>query len=243
MGARVAGSARASDDLESLGSNPGAPVTIPMDVSDPASVASGFDRARVELGDPTSVVTCADGFDALAPIASVDPERWWQAVTVDVRGTMLCAQAALSTMIPRGAGRIVTVYGNLGDNGREHVSAFAAAKAGVARFTETLASELDGSAVIAVCMHPGFVRSPMTEHLASSTDGRRWLPAIGDRAPDHWGDGTSAHHLMRRIIAGDADALSGRVVVVDEPRSTADSDVASWPCPAATMQPVLRRPR
>lgn len=215
-GARVAGFARASTDLESLSSHPGALVAIPMDVSDPVSVTSGFKSASAELGDPTLVVTCAGSIDALGPIASVDPERWWQSVTVDLRGTMLCTRAALTTMIPRRAGRIVTVYGNLGDDGREHVSAFAAAKAGIARFTETLASELEGSGVVAVCMHPGFVRTPMTEHLASSMDGRQWLPAFGDRASDHWGDGTSAQHLMRRIIAGDADALAGRVVVVDD---------------------------
>ncbi len=219
-GARVAGFARASADLESLTSHPGSPVAIPMDVSDPASVRSGFDRAREELGDPTVVVTCAGSIDGLGPIAGVDPERWWRAVTVDLRGTMLCARAALSTMIPRRAGRIVTIYGNLGDDGREHVSAFASAKAGVARFTETLAKELEGTGVIAVSMHPGFVRTPMTQHLASSTDGRQWLPTFGDRAPDHWGDGRSAHHLMRRILAGEADALSGRVVVVDDDLST-----------------------
>ena len=215
-GARVAGFARASADLESLSSQPGALVAIPMDASDPVSVTSGFKSAGEKLGDPTLVITCAGSIDALGPIASVDPERWWRSVTVDLRGTMLCARAALSTMIPRRAGRIVTVYGNLGDDGLEHVSAFAAAKAGIARFTETLASELEGSGVIAVSMHPGFVRTPMTEHVASSTDGRQWLPAFGDRAPDHWGDGTSAQHLMRRIIAGDADALAGRVVIVDD---------------------------
>ena len=215
-GARVAGFARASVDLESLRGQPGELLPIPMDVGNPASVTSGFARAHEELGDPTLMITCAGAMGALGPIASVDPEHWWRAVTVDLRGTMLCVRAALSTMIPQSSGRIVTVYGNLGDDGREHVSAFAAAKAGVARFTETLASELAGSGVIAVSMHPGFVHTPMTEHLASSAEGRQWLPSFGKRAPDHWGDGASAYQLVRQIIAGAADELSGRVVAADD---------------------------
>lgn len=81
-------------------------------------------------------------------------------------------------MIQQGAGRIVTVYGNLGDDGTGNVSAFAAAKAAIARFAETLVTELEGTGVVALCMHPGFVHTPMTEHLASSSDGRRWLPRV-----------------------------------------------------------------
>ncbi|MCP4962999.1 MAG: SDR family oxidoreductase, partial [Actinomycetia bacterium] len=186
-GASTVGFARPSDDLDSLSGQAAPVVPVPMDVTDPVSVASGFLEAIEAVGPPTLMVTCAGSMDALGPIAIVDPERWWNAVTVDLRGTMLCARAAVSLMLEQGAGRIVTVYGNLGDDGREHVSAFAAAKAGIARFTETLATELDETGVLAVCVHPGFVQTAMTEHLASGVEGRQWLPAFGQRARDHWG--------------------------------------------------------
>jgi NAD(P)-dependent dehydrogenase (short-subunit alcohol dehydrogenase family) len=162
------------------------------------------------------LVTCAGSVDALGPIETVDLDRWCKAVTVDVRGTMLCARAAMSLMLEQGAGRIVTVYGNLGDDGCGHVSAFAAAKAAIARFTETLATELSGAGLLAVCMHPGFVRTPMTEHLAYSAEGRRWLPAFSRHAPDRWGDGAAAVELIRRINAGLADQLAGRVINVGD---------------------------
>ncbi len=129
---------------------------------------------------------------------------------------MLCAQSALKWMLPAGFGCIVTVYGNLGDRGSAHVSAFAAAKAGIARFTETLATELEGTGVVAVAMHPGFVRTPMTEHLAASTEGQQWLPEFGQRAEHHWGDGTAAMELLTRITNGEADSLSGRIIHVDD---------------------------
>ena len=78
------------------------------------------------------------------------------------------------------------MYGNLGDRGLPNVSAFAAAKAGVARFTETLANELDGTGVAVIGIHPEFVRTPMTERLAWSNEGRQWLPSF--RMPSSAGE-------------------------------------------------------
>jgi 2-dehydro-3-deoxy-L-rhamnonate dehydrogenase (NAD+) len=234
-GAQTVGFARPSKELDSLGVQPAPVVPVAVDVTNPDSVSSAFAQAVEAIGAPTLLVTCAGSIDALGPIATVDPERWWQAVTVDLRGTMLCARAAVSLMLGQGAGRIVTVYGNLGDDGREHVSAFAAAKAAVARFTETLASELDGTGVLAVCVHPGFVRTPMTENLAFGAQGRQWLPAFGQRATDHWGDGASAVDLIHQISAGRADRLAGRVIHVGD-----DLDALTLSCEDDPNQRRLR---
>lgn len=219
-GARTVAFARPSEELNSLGDPAVSVVPVAMDVTDPVSVSSAFSQAVATVGPPTLLVTCAGSVDALGPIAVVDPERWWQALTVDLRGTMLCARAAMTLMRDQGAGRIVTVYGNLGDDGREHVSAFAAAKAAIARFTETLATELDGTGVLAVCVHPGFVRTPMTEHLAYGAEGQQWLPAFGQHATDHWGDGAAAIDLIRQITAGRADRLAGRVIYAGDDLET-----------------------
>ena len=190
-GMTVIAISRPSEDLNSLQAEAhGSHLrTYAADVTDPAQVQRAFRQAVSDAGPPRLLVTCAGSADALGPIATVDPDRWWRTVSVDLRGTMLCAQAALKWMLPVGAGRIVTIYGNLGDRGTAHVSAFAAAKAAIARFTETLATELDGTGVVALTIHPGFIRTPMTEHLAWSDDGQQWLPEFGQRAEHHWGDG------------------------------------------------------
>lgn len=215
-GTLTVGFARPSEELDSLRDERSPIVPIAIDVADPASVASAFSNAAELVGPPTLLVTCAGSFGALGPIATVDPDSWWKTVTVDLRGTMLCAQASIPLMLPQGAGRIVTVYGNLGDDGLEHVSGFAAAKSGIARFTETLATELIGTGVLAVCIHPGFVRTSMTESIAYGEEGKRWLPTFGVNGPDHWGDGESAVDLIRQISTGRADALGGRVIHDDD---------------------------
>jgi NAD(P)-dependent dehydrogenase (short-subunit alcohol dehydrogenase family) len=225
-GVPTVGFARPSTDLNSLPDEAASLVAIPMDVTDQASVTSAFHQAVDTIGPPTLLVTCAGSIDPLGPIATID---------ADVRGTMLCVHAAVPYMLEQGTGRIVTIYGNLGDDGREHVSAFAAAKAAVARFTETLATELAGTGVLAICVHPGFVRTPMTEHMAFDADGQRWLPTFGRHAPDRWTDGTQAIQLIEQISAGRADGLAGRIVHVDD-----DLDALTLRCQSDHSQRRLR---
>lgn len=124
---------------------------------------AAFARAGGELGTPELVVACAGTADALGPLWLADPQQWWEAVAVDLRGTMLTAHCAVTCMLAVGDGRLVTTYGNLGDRQQGYVSAFAVAKAGIARLTESLACELAGTQVRVLGVHPGFVRTPMTE--------------------------------------------------------------------------------
>lgn len=200
-GAAVTGIARPSGELDSLrdaaGPAAGQVLAVAADVTSPAEVEAAFEEAAVSLGPPALVVACAGTADVLGPAWLADPGRWWDAVAVDLRGTMLTAWSAIRRMLPAGAGRLVTIYGNLGDRQGGNVSAFAVAKAGIARLTESLACELDGTAVKVFSVHPGFVRTPMTERLAWSEQGRTWLPGFGASAGQHWGDGQAAAELSR----------------------------------------------
>jgi len=117
-------------------------------------------------------------------------------------------------MVGAGGGRIVTIYGNLGDRQQGHVSAFAVAKAEIARLTESLACELDGTAVRVFCLHPGFVRTPMTEQLAWGEQGRAWLPAFAN-AVRRWGDGQPAVAMVVAIASSAAD-VAGRVLLAGD---------------------------
>ena len=214
-GSRVVAMARMSPELDSLGDL--STVTVKaVDVTEPAAVRAAMRATVDDLGPLGTVITCAGSIDALGPVAEVDPERWWSAVAVDLRGTMLVAQAALTTMLPRRRGRIVTVYGNLGDRGAAHLSAFAVAKAGVARLTETLASEVSDAGVIVLGMHPGFVETPMTQRLAHSPEGQRWLPRFGVRVEERWGNGEAAIAVVDRILEGAADQFTGRIIYAGE---------------------------
>ena len=60
-------------------------------------------------------------------------------------------------------------------------SAYGASKAAIVRFTESLARELEqaGSRVMTFCINPGFVRTSMTEGIASHPRGKEWQGFVG----------------------------------------------------------------
>jgi NAD(P)-dependent dehydrogenase (short-subunit alcohol dehydrogenase family) len=210
-GAGVAAVARAGGALTDLEED-GRVRAFAADVTVGAEVEGAFAAAEAALGPVTLAVACAGTEGPLGPLPGTDPEAWWRAVEVDLRGSMLTARAALGPMVAAGRGRLVLVYGNLGDRLGAHVSAFAAAKAGVARLTEVLAGEVDGSGVRVFGIHPGFVRTALTERLAWGEEGRAWLPRFGPGVEDRWGDGRPAAELVEAIALGHADDLSGRIL-------------------------------
>lgn len=215
-GIAVAALARSSEHLTSLeqvaGSEDLRLLPVAVDVTVPAQVEAAFNVVEAELGAVSLAIACAGTAEALGPVAEADPELWWQAVGVDLRGTMLTARSALQRMRRQRAGRLVTVYGNLGDRGAASVSAFAVAKAGIARLTETLANEVQDCGVGVFCMHPGFVRTSMTERLAWSGEGRASLPTFAEGVESRWGDAQGACDLAAAIATGAADQLTGRVL-------------------------------
>ena len=78
----------------------------------------------------------------LAPIVDMKVETWDEVIRVDLRGPFLCSQAAFRLMKPGGA--IVNVSSLSGVYGAEKfpkMSAYVAAKSGLAGLTEVLAVE------------------------------------------------------------------------------------------------------
>ena len=97
-------------------------------------------------------------------------------------------------MLERGSGRIViTGSGAAYLPGMRH-TAYAASKAAVCRYGETLANELAGRIPV-FFFSPGLVRTEMTDRF-------------GDDAP--WTPPELAPRLVRVLASGRADALAGR---------------------------------
>ena len=93
-----------------------------------------------------------------------------------MRGTFLCARAVLPGMVARGHGRIINIASAAGLRALPTTSAYCLSKTAVIRFSESLAIENGDRGVCAFAMHPGTVRTPMTDYVVESEE-------IGQRAP------------------------------------------------------------
>jgi NAD(P)-dependent dehydrogenase (short-subunit alcohol dehydrogenase family) len=227
-GARVALAARSRTELdEAVGEilrAGGRALAIPTDVTVEAEVASLFVQVESELGSPTLLVNNAGTWQHAGPLEEADVSVWWSDVEVCLKGAFLCTRAVLPGMRQAGQGRIVNVSSYAAIAPRPYATAYAAARAALLRLTDSLAAELEGTGVTTFAITPGFVRTALVDRIASSPQGRRFLPELGERSDTI--DPAEAGRLVVDIAAGRLDELPGRFfhVLDDVDRLLANRD-------------------
>jgi 3-oxoacyl-[acyl-carrier protein] reductase len=125
----------------------------------------------------------------------LEPDEWWHVFEVNVLGVYLCCRAVIPSMLERGRGRIVNVASGAAYLPGSRGTAYAASKAAVHRFSETLANQLEPRGIPIFSISPGLVRTRMTDEF-------------GDNAP--WTPPELAPRLVRALASGRLDRLAGR---------------------------------
>ncbi len=119
---------------------------------------------RVAVGDLTMLVNNA-GFQVYMPFVELDPARAETQINVHVTAVVRLCRAALPAMIARGSGSIINVSSMLAFSAgldRPFLpkrATYAATKAFVNAFTETLSNELADTGVKVQALCPGVVRT------------------------------------------------------------------------------------
>jgi NAD(P)-dependent dehydrogenase (short-subunit alcohol dehydrogenase family) len=153
-------------------------VAASADVRDPASIAAAFDEVEGALGPVTVLVNNAAGnFTSAAEAMSANA---WRAVTqIVLDGTFFCSTELARRTMAAGARAVVlnigATYAWTGGPGTAHS---AAAKAGVANLTQSLAVEWAPHGIRVNCLAPGLfphddlpggLRGDRGEHEAAAT--------------------------------------------------------------------------
>jgi 3-oxoacyl-[acyl-carrier protein] reductase len=196
-GMRVAVSARSADQVEAVAKEIDG-LAIAVNVSSRADVDAMVGRTESELG-PIDLLVANAGIAIREPSAwEVEPSEWWHVHEVNVLGVYLCCRAVVPGMIERGRGRIVITASGAAYLPGSSGTAYSSSKAGVTRFGETLASQLEPHGIPVFPISPGLVRTAMTEDV------------FPDDAP--WTPPEAAPELVRALATGRFDALSGRYI-------------------------------
>ena len=132
------------------------------DIATPKGLAEV--ERRTAMGDVAMLVNNA-GFQAYMPFVDLDPDRAEAQIQVHVTAIVRLSRAALPSMLARGSGAIINVSSMLAFSaGMDQPflpkrATYAATKAFVNAFTETLAGELVGTGVKVQALCPGVVRT------------------------------------------------------------------------------------
>lgn len=102
------------------------------------------------------------------PVEALPAEAWDAMVTAHMRSTFLWSRAVITPMKAAGFGRIINTSSmNFTGGGRPGVSHYAAAKAGIAGFTRTLAKEVGRHGITANAIAPGYVATELISQFSA----------------------------------------------------------------------------
>lgn len=168
---------------EAIDSEGGAAVGVGMDITDAASVATGWARVRAELGEIDILVNCA-GWDELKPFLDTDEEFWHRVIDVNFVGMLRTTHVCLPAMVEAGWGRVVNISSDAARVGSSLESVYSGAKGGVISFTKTLAREVARNGVTANVVCPGPTdTSLLSDIVDASDDGEKVIAAMTRAVP------------------------------------------------------------
>jgi short-subunit dehydrogenase len=140
----------------------GEALALPADVRDPEQVTRAVERVRDRWGRVDVLIanagmsTTTAGTDLRAAEAS-------DVISINVIGVVNCVAAVLPEMVARKSGHLVAISSLAAYRGMPKSGAYSASKAAVSTLFESLRLDLRRSDVDVTVIHPGFIRTPMTE--------------------------------------------------------------------------------
>ncbi len=155
-------------ELAPLAASPQKVVAQICDVSRPADVEALFACAVAECPDLDILVNSAGVQGPMGLAEDNDWAQWVRTIEINLHGAVLLCRAALPHLRRRGYGKIVQLSGGGATGPRARFSAYAASKAALVRFVETLAHELSGSRVDVNAIAPGVLDTRMLDEVLAA---------------------------------------------------------------------------
>lgn len=138
------------------------------DVSREADVQSVMTEAdRLWKGSVEVLVNAAGIYGPKNLLEETAPNEWMETIAVNLFGTMLMTRAVLPAMKKEKRGSIITFSGG-GEGAFPRLSAYAASKGGVVRFTESMADEVKEFGICINAIAPGAVNSRLLDEALAA---------------------------------------------------------------------------
>ena len=159
----------------------------------PAESGSDVIAEVVMKTERLDILVNAAGVCHFNRMATITPQEWDEVLEIDLRSLFFISVAAAEAMDPARGGRIINLGSNAGRKGRALSAHYAAAKAGVANLTESLALAYGNKNICVNTVCPGPTDTPMW-------DGNfRELRAITGKTPEEFIDTWSSQTPLGRI--------------------------------------------
>jgi NAD(P)-dependent dehydrogenase (short-subunit alcohol dehydrogenase family) len=158
----------AAMELKKLAGSGQSVLALPADVSQPRDVTALVEQALGQFGRVDIVVNNAGIAGPCGAIETVDWQEWIRAVEINLLGSVLLSRAILPHFKQAARGKIIQLSGGGATNPLPGLSAYAASKAAVIRFMETLAEETRPYHIDVNAVAPGALNTRMLDEFLAA---------------------------------------------------------------------------
>jgi short-subunit dehydrogenase len=151
--------------------------------------------------DPPDLLVNNAGFGTVGAFAELEAERELEQIQLNVVALVRLTRAALPNLLERGRGGIVNVSSLAGEGPGPFTATYAATKAFVTSFSQSLHEEVRGSGVVVQALLPGFTRTEFQE-VAGVDPGM--VPGFAWMRPEH-----VVRASLAALEAGEAVCIPG----------------------------------
>ncbi len=138
---------------------------VGFDVADANASQSAIKTMIKENGSLDILVNNA-GITRDGLMAVMKEEDWDSVLATNLKGSFICAKAAVRSMMKKRWGRIVNISSVVGSAGNGGQVNYAAAKAGLQGMTKSMAREFASRNITVNCVAPGYIETDMTKDLS-----------------------------------------------------------------------------
>jgi short-subunit dehydrogenase len=140
----------------------GRALALPADVTNATAVQESAEQLRKEYGRIDVMIANA-GVGATTDARDLRAEDVANLINVNLLGAVNSVTSVIPKMVEQGSGHLVVISSLAAYRGLPKSGAYCASKAAVSAFFESLRLDLKGSGVDVSIIHPGFIKTPLTE--------------------------------------------------------------------------------
>ena len=185
------------------------------DVSVESDAYEVVQKTLALLGGCHILINNAGVYGPMGEIESVDWQDWKKTIEVNVYGSVLMSRALLPHFKAQRYGKLIQISGGGATNPLPRISAYAASKAAIVRYAETLAIEVSDKGIDVNCIAPGALNTRMLDEVLQVGPDKVGQ-AFYERAVKQKEDGGTSlakgAELALFLASGASDGITGKLI-------------------------------
>lgn len=189
--------------------------TVAADIGERADVDRLFAKVQAEFSRLDILVNNAGIYGPMGNIEDVDMDEWIDAIRINLFGLVYASRAAMPMFRSQRHGKIINISGGGATNPMPAITAYAASKAAVVRFSESLALECKDDGIDVNAIAPGALVTRMMGQLLDAGPDKVGR-AFYDRMKKIAGEGGTPLKVGAALCvflgSADSDGITGKLI-------------------------------